>query len=62
VARTLTCPNCGARAPVAADRCPECSVPLKLSCPECGSEARADADECPACGTSLANATSDGGL
>lgn len=62
MARTITCPNCGAETDASEDRCPECSVPLKILCPDCGAEAGADEEQCPACGTSLAHATGEGGL
>lgn len=54
---TITCPNCGAEVGRDEERCPSCSLPLKVLCPDCGAHAPADADECPACGASLAQAT-----
>lgn len=51
------CPSCGALVDQTADdRCPECSLPIKVSCPDCGAKVPADEDECPQCGTSLAHA------
>jgi rRNA maturation endonuclease Nob1 len=53
------CANCGALVDEAAeDRCPSCSVPLKVVCPNCGRRAPEDDDVCPACGASLAHAES----
>ena len=52
-----TCSNCGAEVDEAADdRCPDCSVPLKVACPNCGEKAPADAEECPACDAPLSHA------
>ncbi len=52
-----TCPNCGAEVDEAAeDRCPSCSLPLKVMCPNCGERVPADAEECPECDALLAHA------
>lgn len=52
-----TCPNCGERVDEAAeDRCPSCSIPLKVTCANCGEHAPADAEECPACDAPLTHA------
>jgi transposase len=56
-ATTITCPNCGAEASRDLDRCPSCSIPLRVLCPECGAHASVDEDDCPVCGASLAQAT-----
>ncbi len=51
-----TCPNCSADLAAAAvdgDRCPSCSLPLKVACPNCGEHAWADEEECPACDAPL---------
>jgi RNA polymerase subunit RPABC4/transcription elongation factor Spt4 len=51
------CPNCGVEVDEAAeDRCPSCSVPLKVVCSNCGEKVPADAEECPACDASLTHA------
>lgn len=52
-----TCPNCGLEVDEAVmDRCPGCSVPLKVVCANCGEKVPADADECPACDEPLTHA------
>jgi len=52
-----TCPNCGVDlAGVDADRCPSCSVPLKVVCANCGEHVSADEEECPACDAPLSHA------
>ncbi|HZG36713.1 MAG TPA: zinc ribbon domain-containing protein [Gaiellaceae bacterium] len=56
-----TCPNCGAEVDDSTlDRCPDCSVPIKVTCPNCGEKAAADEDDCPACGAPLAHAAEAG--
>jgi predicted amidophosphoribosyltransferase len=51
------CPNCGVEVDEAAeDRCPSCSLPLKVVCSNCGEKVPADAEECPACEASLTHA------
>jgi rRNA maturation endonuclease Nob1 len=51
------CPNCGVEVDEAAeDRCPSCSLPLKVVCANCGEKVPADAEECSACGNSLTHA------
>jgi predicted amidophosphoribosyltransferase len=40
----------------AEDRCPSCSLPLKVVCSNCGEKVPADAEECPACDASLTHA------
>ena len=53
----VTCPNCGADVgETAEDRCPSCSLPLKVMCANCGEKAPADAEECPACDAPLTHA------
>lgn len=52
-----TCPNCGVEVDEAAlDRCPSCSLPLKVMCANCGEKVPADADACPACDAPLTHA------
>ncbi len=52
-----TCPNCKADvAGVDEDRCPSCSLPLKVACPNCGTHVSADEDDCPACEAPLSHA------
>ncbi len=54
---TEPCPNCGAPvADVDEDRCPSCSLPLKVVCPNCGAHVAADEEECPACDAPLSHA------
>jgi hypothetical protein len=49
-----TCPNGGSDlAGFDGERCPSCSLPLKVACPSCGEHAWADEEECPACDTPL---------
>ena len=51
------CPNCGASVDEAAeDRCPSCSIPLKVVCPNCGEHVPEEEDVCPSCDASLAHA------
>ncbi|HVM69832.1 MAG TPA: zinc ribbon domain-containing protein [Gaiellaceae bacterium] len=53
-----TCPNCGAEVDeLADDRCPDCSVPLKVTCANCGEKTPADGEECVACAAPLTHAT-----
>jgi len=57
VSLLVHCPNCGVEVDEAAeDRCPSCSLPLKVACSNCGEKAPADADACPACDTLLTHA------
>jgi predicted amidophosphoribosyltransferase len=52
-----SCPNCGLEVDEdAEDRCPGCSLPLKVLCSNCGEKVPADADECPACDAPLTHA------
>jgi hypothetical protein len=52
-----TCANCGAAVDAAEeDRCPACSVPLKVVCANCGERVPADASNCPACDALLTHA------
>ena len=52
-----TCPNCGAEVDATAeDRCPSCSIPVKVACANCGEHVPADADECSSCGAPLTHA------
>jgi hypothetical protein len=52
-----SCPNCGAELDdPALDRCPDCSVPVKVTCANCGEKAPADAETCPGCDALLAHA------
>lgn len=52
-----SCPNCGLEVDESAvDRCPGCSLPLKVTCASCGERVPADADECPACDEPLTHA------
>ena len=56
-----TCPNCGAEVEdETLDRCPDCSVPLKVTCANCGEKAPAGGEECPECGALLAHAAEAG--
>lgn len=56
-----TCPNCGSEVDdVAADRCPDCSVPLKVICANCGEKTPADVEECLACDAPLTHAADAG--
>ena len=53
----ITCPNCGAHVDEVEDRCPSCSVPLKVTCSNCGASVSAEEEACPSCGTLLTHAT-----
>jgi predicted amidophosphoribosyltransferase len=57
MAMLARCANCGFEVDEEAeDRCPSCSLPLKVTCSNCGGKVPADAEECGTCGAWLTHA------